>query len=184
MTVKGGHAGRCPVKRGPLTFSLPRKPSSEQNRWKWTRKQDVRIPCLMESKSLQLLASPVLPRFLLRDGSALHKPKHTRRANTCESAAGSVDHCEQPGWKGSPRADGCTLALGVQAGGEGNWVGISSTELEKAGKKQEILAEPSPVAWLPEKESISQGSGGIRGAFQQLALTAGSPYFAICEVAQ
>lgn len=76
------------------------------------------------------------------------------------------------------------LALGAWAGGEGNWVGISSIELEKTGEKEETLAEPSPVAWLPEKESISQGSGGIRGGFQQLALAAGSTYFADCETAQ
>lgn len=106
----------------------------------------------MESKSRQLLASQVLPCFLLRDGSALHKPKHRGRAKSHESAPPVHRSVEQPGWKGSPRADGCTLALGAWAGGEGNWVGISSTELEKTGKKQEILAEPSPVAWLPEKE--------------------------------
>lgn len=98
----------------------------------------------------------------------------------CSSCA---RECGTAGWKGSPRADGCTLALGARAGGEGNWVGISSTELEKTGEKQEILAEPSPVAWLPEKESISQGSGGIRGGFQQLDWTARSPHFAVCTVA-
>lgn len=63
-------------------------------------------------------------------------------------------------------------------------MGISRAELEKTGEKEEMLAEPSRVAWLPEKESISQGSGGIRGGFQQLALTAGSAYFANCETAQ
>lgn len=94
MAITNGHAWRCVVKRGPLTFSLPRKPSSEQNIWKWTRKQDLRIPCLMKSKSLKFLASQVLPHFLLRDGSALHKHKHTCRANSHESAAS----CAQGAW--------------------------------------------------------------------------------------
>jgi len=63
-------------------------------------------------------------------------------------------------------------------------VGISSAELEKTAEKEEMLAEPSCVAWVPEKETISQASEGIRGGFQQLALTAGSAYFADCETAQ
>lgn len=61
----------------------------------------------------------------------------------------------------------------ARAGGEGNIMGISSSGLEKRGK-EEMLAEPSCVAGLPEKESISQASGGIRGGFQQLAPAAGS----------
>lgn len=71
-------------------------------------------------QSLQLLVSQVLPYFLLRDGSALHKPKHRGRANSHESATPVCRSVEQPGWKGSPRADGCMLALGARAGGEGN----------------------------------------------------------------